>query len=222
MRLLLASDLHYVLPQLDWLLDQAPEFDAVVLAGDLLDVSSAVPLETQIVVVRNYVKKLPGSATAIVCSGNHDLTASNGHGEKAAMWIEQVGGSGAVVDWQTFDVENTRITVCPRWDGPITRGDVDRQLETEAVDRPLRWVWIYHYPPDASPVSWTGKRHIGDPDLNGWIEQHRPDLVLTGHIHDSPFRDGGSWQARVGATAVINAGRAPGPIPAKAIVDTFD
>ena len=99
MRLLLASVLHYVLHQLDSLLDQSPEFDAVVQAGDLLDVSSAGPLETQIVVVRIYVKKLAGSATAIGCSANHDLTASNGHGEKAAMWIEQVGGSGAGVDW---------------------------------------------------------------------------------------------------------------------------
>lgn len=220
MRLLVASDLHYTLPQLDWILDQSPDFDAVVLAGDLLDVSASVPLETQIVVIQTYLRKLAESTMAIVCSGNHDLTATNRHGEKAALWIEQVGASGALVDWHTLDADDVRITVCPWWDGPSTHADVDRQLERDALDRPRLWLWIYHSPPDAAPVSWTGQRHIGDTDLNRWITRHEPDLVLTGHIHDSPFRDGGSWRAEVGTTSVINAGRAPGLVPAHAIVDT--
>ncbi len=44
MKLLLVSDLHYALPHFDWVLDQAADFDVVVLAGDQLDLSSAVPL----------------------------------------------------------------------------------------------------------------------------------------------------------------------------------
>ena len=69
MQLLLASDLHYALPQLDWIVDQAGDIDAVVLAGDLLDISSNVPLESQIVVMRTYLRELAGRTTAIVCSG---------------------------------------------------------------------------------------------------------------------------------------------------------
>ena len=53
------SDLHYCLPQLDWVVQVAPKFDLVVLAGDCLDVSSAVPLDVQAVVVRRYLG-LPG------------------------------------------------------------------------------------------------------------------------------------------------------------------
>ena len=37
MRLLAVADLHYSLPQFDWVLEVAPDFDVVVLAGDLLE-----------------------------------------------------------------------------------------------------------------------------------------------------------------------------------------
>ena len=220
MQLLLTSDLHYALPQFDWILDQAPEFDAIVLAGDHLDISSPVPLESQIVVVQNYIKRLSTITETVVCSGNHDLTARNAHGEKSAPWIEETGVHGAAVDWTTVNRDGLRITVCPWWDGPATRDDVDRQLSDDSVDRPDLWIWIYHYPPDESPVSWVGSRHIGDTDLNHWIDGHQPDLVLTGHIHESPFHDEGSWMAQLGDTWVVNAGHMPGPIPPHAIIDS--
>ena len=37
MRCLVVADLHYSLPQFDWLLAAAPEFDVVIFAGDALD-----------------------------------------------------------------------------------------------------------------------------------------------------------------------------------------
>jgi Icc-related predicted phosphoesterase len=218
-QLLLVSDLHYALPHFDWVLDQAADFDIVVIAGDSLDIASPVPLESQIVAVRTYLRKLATLTNVIVCSGNHDLTATNHHGEKYAPWVEQSDVDGVVVDWGTIDLNRTRITVCPWWDGPQTRADVDRQLASSADDRPERWIWVYHYPPDGVEVSWTGHRHIGDQDLNTWIEQHQPDLVLTGHIHDSPMKEGGSWLSRLGTSWVINAGRMTGPMPSHAIVD---
>lgn len=218
-QLLLVSDLHYALPHFDWVLDQADEFDIVVIGGDSLDIASAVPLESQIVAVRTYLRRLAGHTTVVVCSGNHDLTATNHHGEKHAPWVEEAAADGVLVDWGRIDLDGTRLTVCPWWDGPATRADVDRQLAQDADERPDRWVWVYHYPPDGVEVSWNGRRHIGDKDLNGWIERHQPDLVLTGHIHDSPMKEGGSWLSRLGPTAIINAGRMPGPMPAHAVVD---
>jgi Icc-related predicted phosphoesterase len=219
-KLLLVSDLHYALPHFDWVLDQAPDFDVVVLAGDQLDLSSGVPLESQIVVIRAYAAKLRQVTQTVMCSGNHDLTARNRHGEKSAPWIEASAEDGVACDWTTINDGDVRITVCPWWDGPLTKADVDAQLAADAVDRPRHWVWIYHYPPDGLPVSWVGSRHIGDADLNHWIEQHQPNLVLTGHIHDSPFLDGGSWVGRLGTTWVMNAGSQRGPAPAHVAIDT--
>lgn len=217
--MLVASDLHYALPQFDWILDRATDVEAVVLAGDLLDVSSTVPLESQIVVVRAYLRSLAERTTTIVCSGNHDLSARNRHGEKSALWIAACRDDGVIVDGGRFDDHDIRITVCPWWDGPSTRADVAAQLAADSRERPARWIWIYHFPPSDAPVSWTGRQHIGDDDLNGWIDEHRPDLVLTGHIHDSPFIDGGSWLSRLGDSWVVNAGRQRGPIPTHAVID---
>ena len=39
MKLLFVADLHYSLKQFDWLLAEAPKFDAVSIGGDLLDLS---------------------------------------------------------------------------------------------------------------------------------------------------------------------------------------
>ena len=75
-------------------------------------------------------------------------------------------------------------------------------------------------PPSGSPTSWNGARHYGDDDLVGWIGEHRPDFVLCGHIHQSPFRNGGSWVDRIGDTWVFNAGRQIGPVPAHVVLDT--
>ncbi len=221
MRLLLASDLHYRLPQFDWILKQANDVDVVVLAGDLLDLSSAVPLEAQIVVLQRFVAELSGRTTVAVGSGNHDLTSRNTHDEKAAAWIEAMADD-AVVDWASIDLGDVRLTVCPWWDGPETRLDVERLLAEHAEDRPTTWVWVYHFPPAEAAVSWIGSRHIGDPDLNTWISRFAPDLVLTGHIHNSPFVEGGSWLAHVGDCPVLNVGAQPGPIPPHAFIDIAD
>ncbi|MDQ1532540.1 MAG: hypothetical protein QOF28_301, partial [Actinomycetota bacterium] len=77
-----------------------------------------------------------------------------------------------------------------------------------------------HAPPDASPTSWTGKRHYGDEDLVRWVEQHRPDMVLCGHVHQSPFASEGAWIDRIGSTLIFNAGRQIGPVPAHIELDT--
>ena len=41
--MLLTSDLHYRLPQYDWVLRAAARFDAVAIAGDHVDASATVP-----------------------------------------------------------------------------------------------------------------------------------------------------------------------------------
>ena len=66
------------------------------------------------------------------------------------------------------------------------RDAVVAQLAVDATRRPARWVWVYHWPPVGSPTCWNGRRHYGDADLAGWIDTYRPDVVLTGHVHEPP------------------------------------
>ena len=124
-----------------------------------------------------------------------------------------------VVDGDSLVCGDALVTICPWWDGPLGRADVAAQLAAAAGRRPRHWIWVYHWPPLGSPTCWTGKRHYGDADLNGWIVEHEPDLVLTGHVHESPFRRDGSWADRIGPTWVFNAGRQIGPVPAHIVID---
>lgn len=224
MKCLLVSDLHYTLKQLDWLQSVAEQFDVVVIAGDHLDISSTVALEAQIVVILKYIQRAHGRVKLLVSSGNHDLNATDAAGEKVAAWMSRVKRLGVATDGGVVEVGDTVFSVCPWWDGPVSRAQVDAQLARDAAlvrdgGRTRRWIWVYHSPPDDSPTSWGGKKHYGDRDLVEWITRHQPDMVMTGHIHQSPFREGGSWVDRIGATWVFNAGRQIGPVPCHVIID---
>lgn len=224
MQILLVGDLHYDMPQLDWVLAEAGSFEVVVIVGDLLDISSVVALDAQVRVVLGYLERLaarPGEI--VVCSGNHDLTGRDAAGEKAALWLAQAAALGIHTDFSSLEVGTDLLTICPWWDGPAGRAAVEQFLaEQHAAFHARgggRWLWAYHWPPPDLPVSWTGTRSYGDADLAGWIERFGPDLVLTGHVHQAPLARGGSWIARTGDTWVVNAGRQIGPRPSHIIVD---
>jgi Icc-related predicted phosphoesterase len=218
-RILLVSDLHYTLPQLDWLVGAASDFDLVVMAGDHLDISSAVSLDAQCVVIKRYVALLSGVGSVAVSSGNHDLTGPDAAGEQCARWLPDVRAPGVSIDGDSLLIGDTLFTVCPWWDGDVGKAGVAAQLARDGERRPQRWVWVYHWPPTDSPTSWTGRRHYGDADLAAWVDEHRPDIVLTGHVHQSPFTPEGGWADRIDDTWIFNAGRQIGAVPARVEID---
>jgi Icc-related predicted phosphoesterase len=220
MRGLLVSDLHYELKQFDWVQKAAAGFDLVVIAGDSLDISSYVAVEAQIVVVSKYLRRMGQRTRLITSSGNHDLNARGANGEQVAAWLARGRVPGVLSDGEYVEIEGVSITVCPWWDGPQGYAGVGRQLARDGARRLERWIWVYHAPPDASPTSWTGSTYYGDAKLVPWTREFQPDLVLTGHVHQSPFRDGGSWVDRIGKTWIFNAGRQMGPEPTHVVFDT--
>src|SRR6202008_1338256 len=113
------------------------------------------------------------------------------------------------------------VTICPWWDGPLTRKAIGAQLEAARKLRDSEpWLWVYHAPPSNSPVSWSGQRHFGDQALLGWIVQYAPDFVVSGHVHEAPFARNGSWVDQIGDTWLFNAGRQIGAVPTTISIDT--
>lgn len=220
MKCLLVSDLHYALKQYDWTLEVAEDFDVVVICGDHLDISAHLEGSVQIVVILKYLRRLMTRTQLIVCSGNHDLDTRNGAGEKVARWMGKVRQLGIPTDGDSFELGGVLFTICPWWDGPVMRQTVFDQLARDANTEKKSWVWVYHAPPEGSPTSRTRKRSFGDSALTEWIETFRPDIVLTGHIHQAPFDAAGSWADRMGSTWVFNAGRQIGPTPAHIALHT--
>src|ERR1700712_880805 len=157
MRALVVADLHYSLPQFDWLLAAAPEFDHVIFAGDALDIGSLVDFRAQILVVKKYLSLLSTRTRVILCSGNHDLDERNAEGEKISRWVGEVRELGIACDGDSLTIGDTLFTVCPWWDGPLVKQRLEDQLRKAATGRAKRWIWVPHAPPANSPPSWGGK-----------------------------------------------------------------
>ena len=143
----------------------------------------------------------PGS---LLGSGNHDLDAPNETGEKIAKWLGGGQTEGVSSDGESFVIDYTLFTICPWWDGPITRAGIAAQLAEAARQPHKQWIWIHHAPPDKSPISWGGARYFGDTELAQWIGEYQPDIVFCGHVHQSPFvKDGSSKPASCSMVLVL-------------------
>lgn len=220
MRCLVVADLHYSLPQFDWLVAVAPHFDVVIFAGDALDIGSIVDYRAQIVVVRKYLELIAAKTKVILCSGNHDLDERDETGEKISKWIGDIGHVGVAHDGESIVVGDVHFTICPWWDGPRVKDAIGKQLEA-AANRPhgTRWIWVHHAPAANSPTSWGGKRSFGDTELVQWIAAYQPDMVLSGHVHQSPFITDGSWYDKLDRTWVFNVGQQAGRPPTHIMLD---
>jgi Icc-related predicted phosphoesterase len=219
MKILVVADLHYSLKQFDWLADAAPNFDLVVIAGDLLDIAGHAELDAQIVVVAKYLDRIRATVPLLVCSGNHDGDTTNSKEEYVAEWLQDVRADNLHVDGDTVPLAEGMVTVCPWWDGPVTQAEVTEQLEAASEKKAPFWIWIYHAPPKGSHLSWTGKVDAGDEHLSSLLEKLKPNLVFSGHIHNAPFYNEGAWCDHIEGAWVFNAGREMGSCPAHIVVD---
>lgn len=220
MRCLLVADIHYSLPQYDWVVAESSRYDLLILAGDFLDVSSSVDCRAQSIVVEKYLDLLRATTRVVVCSGNHDLDTRDEVGEKVSRWVANLRNKGIATDGDNLVINGVLFTVCPWWDGPAALERVGALIEQGSALRQGPWYWIYHAPPRDSPVSWSGSRTMGDAPLLEWIGKYQPDMVFSGHIHQSPFVREGSWVDRIGDSWVFNAGHQYGSPPAHVALDT--
>jgi len=214
MRLLLAADIHYNLRQMAWLEAEAGHYDGVILAGDLLDITGHAPLAKQRQTMQEALRLIAARAPLLVASGNHDV---DDDGE--ATWLREIAGHHLFVDGNTVAWNGVAVTLWP-WRGsqaaPLPRG--------AAHDLPgLTRIWVHHAPPAGSRVGYGARGRAAGVSaaLTDKIRRHRPQLVVSGHIHDAPFRTEGSWWDRLGDTLCLNPGRQHGHEPSCIVVD-FD
>lgn len=222
MRILVVSDIHYSLKQYDWLVRSAGDFDLVIIAGDLMELASAVDTDTQAAVVEQYFRRISAQTPLVVCSGNHDLV-EDFDGNRTSEWLEDIEITGVTVDHNSFANESIRILSLPWWETEKERNRAAEWLEgQEHSDDPRPVFWVHHAPPLGAKVSWNGKRDLGDKTLVEWIEKYSPTAVLSGHVHNAPYYPDGSWFDRVGNTVVLNGGRQTGEKPATVEIELQD
>lgn len=207
MKLLQVCDLHYRLRQLDWLASVADTVDAVVIAGDLLDIRSPVPLQVQMIAVTTALRMLGTEVRLLVASGNHDLDSRDEAGEKVARWLSAARTDRVHVDGESFVIDETLFTICPWWDGTVGRAALEQHLVTEAARPRRRWVWVHHAPPERVAAV------LGRPALVRRRSTHRLDSpVPTGPRARRACPPGAvrPWRG-LGGPDRDHLGRQPGP-----------
>jgi predicted MPP superfamily phosphohydrolase len=149
MRLILTADLHYRLHWFRWLIEQAPDFDLVCIAGDLLDMFRSETRMEQAREVRSLIRELADRVPVAICSGNHDNTGRLVSHDRASVYewfIELWAHPNIITDGSTRKLENLIVTTVPY---PCSRQEKFIWLDRGSTIRKqtgLPWIVLHHVP----------------------------------------------------------------------------
>src|ERR1700676_474977 len=116
MRLLLTADLHYRIQWFRWLVEQAPDFDLICIAGDLLDMFKSETRLEQARQVRTLIRELADIVRVAVCSGNHDNAGRLVSHDRSSLyeWFIDLGAHPNIItDGATRKLEDLILTTIP-------------------------------------------------------------------------------------------------------------
>ena len=190
MRILLVSDLHYTLKQLDWVVvgrgrlrprrgGRRPPRHRLVRRARRADRRRArVP--------RPHGRRRPRSSRARATTTSTPATSS---ASAPRCGSTARARAGVLVDGARIATDDVLVTVCPWWDGPRTREQVDRALAADAAGgrRPHRGSGCTTRRPTSRRRAGPASATTATPTSTRGSTQHQPDLVLCGHVHQSPF-----------------------------------
>jgi len=227
MNLILTADTHRDGKKLLWLLDDAPNHDGLLVAGDLLDIFSATGFDEQAASARRWRDAVLETGRSFAwCSGNHDFF----HGEDTPMacasplWMQEstlnnrcitdgesrllkVGDEQLVVTtipWPAHGgeliVDGRRITYLGFVKDLLSRG---RTLREENA---VPWIVLNHEPPATTPLA-AGYDAPEASFARRMIEAAQPDFSLHGHMHEEPTASNGCWIWQIGKTISFNPGQ---------------
>lgn len=194
MKLLHVSDLHFRAPWFAWVAARAQDFDAVCVAGDLLDMFAThrAGLRAQARFVIDWVRSFPGRLS--LCSGNHDWweAADATDTDARASWIDKLASPQVTVAGQGARCGEYFIH-CQAYRAPCIW----------PASPTSRWILLHHLPP---ALAATGMGGMGGND-NGCrvladaltTAAHPPWIVLSGHLHRPK-----SWRGKCGPSWSLN------------------
>lgn len=79
-------------------------------------------------------------------------------------------------------------------------------LEAKAGD-PEKTIFVVHTPAHGTALDQSfGGQHYGSAAVRDWLTKSRKHLLLSGHIHEAPFVNGGVWREEVSGTLCMQPG----------------
>ena len=202
MRLLLTADLRFRPSWFRWLDAQAIHFEAIAIAGDLLDVFSTVPLKRQVHRTTAWLRSLTTKSTVIVCSGNHDTIDLPVERTPCPMpaWLVALD-TALIVDGNTVVIRGQVIATSLSFVATVAQKRpilaAGQRLRDE---KGLPWMVLHHHPPSLH-------EGIGQEELiaGRLLSEFSPTFWVSGRIYgQEPFLKKRGWIQRMGNSIVLN------------------
>jgi DNA repair exonuclease SbcCD nuclease subunit len=149
MKRLLTADLHFRLHGFHWLIEQAPDFDLVCIAGDLLDMFKAETRLEQAREITRLIRELADLVPVALCSGNHDNAGRLVSHDRASVygWFIELGAHPTIItDGSTRKLENLIVTRVPYH---CSRQEKSIWLDRGSTIRKqtgIPWIVLHHVP----------------------------------------------------------------------------
>jgi Icc-related predicted phosphoesterase len=194
MRIVSFGDIHMSLRNITRLAPELRAADLVILSGDLTNFGGREDAARVLAATRSHAREL------LALSGNLDqpdvidfldeqgISLHGRYRRIGALGIFGCGGSNITPFRTPTELSDAEIgTLLDRAYAPV-------------ADAPQR-LMVCHTPPAHTATDRISSgQHVGSPAVRAFIEEHQPDVCITGHIHESAGLD------HVGRTTVVNAG----------------
>jgi hypothetical protein len=156
LKTLIVADLHFRESWFEWLISRAAAYDAVFIAGDLLDLFRIDPERPrQARIVLYYLRQLARRNKVVLCSGNHDEIGPLNvrGGVPVYSWLTEAGDIPALVtDGRMWVAEELIISSIPYCASDAAKALLFDRGRIVKRDRPgLKWIVLHHVPPSATP-----------------------------------------------------------------------
>jgi Icc-related predicted phosphoesterase len=194
MIVLAIADIHGAVSQVRAVLAREEQIDLILIAGDLTHGGSARDAEAVVAPLRCGERQLlavPGNMDPSAVARYLESAGISLHGRGrriGGLGLMGVGGSGTSSFGTPFE---------------LSSGETGRLLEAgwSEIAPCSRKILLSHAPPARTGLDrgFLGK-HIGSEVIRSFLESHSLDLVVCGHVHESPGEDllGGARCVNVG------------------------
>jgi Icc-related predicted phosphoesterase len=196
MIILAFTDVHGAHQKVRDIVVREPKADAVIIGGDLTTFGTVDAAQEGLASIQS------GGKPVFAVAGNMDSPEIDGSLEKASV---SVNAKGIIFkEAGIFGVSGSPLTPM-HTPYEISEEEIARRAERGWKDvAAARWkIFVPHAPPRDTKLDRVliGK-HVGSTAVRAFIEQHQPDVVVCGHIHEARGIDA------IGKTQIVNCGQA--------------
>ena len=172
MKFLLITDLHQHKSAMDWINEEIEEYkvDFVIHLGDVTDMGTCADAIELLKMIKSKVYVIPGNCDPRDLPGNIKDVAIDMHGKKITIdGYELVGlGGGNPSPFQTpFELEEDELY------------DALKPIASEGM------ILMTHAPSNGVLDEIPGGIHVGSTGIRKIVDEYRPILAMSGHIHEA-------------------------------------